>query len=369
MLHLRARIALHVVMLAVTVAVLFPVPPASAGPWTPAKGEWFSSFEGSVFSANTTYDSSGARRLGNFSAEERALRSYTELGWKKHSSIVLGVPAISVTRRYASPSIEGTATGLQDFLFGLRYNLANGSSALTAGLDWTAPLGYNRSLDSLGIRLGDGLTSHVPVELNLGSVSGAPRFRRDTLEMSNDGLQQLAAGLQVGTALFGRGFLQASIGYASRFYTIGARTKNAEDLYGLEVDTTVVVVGGSSSGGDTTLVSRRVASFHPGKGLWADQMVMSADLGFWVGRSLLVGGRYRGLTTVSHGPLVPEISQHLAGAVLLYRLDDGLDMYAGSWSTASGKNVLHFDQVYVGIAFHNTKLNRLQGFTGSTRAP
>jgi hypothetical protein len=55
--------------------------------------------------------------------------------------------------------------------------------------------------------------------------------------------------------------------------------------------------------------------------------------------------------------------------MVLYRVDDHLDVKAGSWSTASGKNVLHYDQFYVGVAFHQSKLNRLQGFSGSTKNP
>ena len=72
---------------------------------------------------------------------------------------------------------------------------------------------------------------------------------------------------------------------------------------------------------------------------------------------------------MSNGPLVPETTQHLAGPVLLFRVDDGLDMMAGSWSTASGKNVLHYVQIYLGVSFRQTKLNRLQGFSGTTQAP
>jgi len=45
----------------------------------------------------------------------------------------------------------------------------------------------------------------------------------------------------------------------------------------------------------------------------------------------------------------------LLGALLLYRLDDRLDMFAGFWSTASGKHTLHYDQVYVGVAFHRPR--------------
>jgi hypothetical protein len=98
-------------------------------------------------------------------------------------------------------------------------------------------------------------------------------------------------------------------------------------------------------------------------------VLASADLGLWVGPSLLVGGRYRGKLSVGSGLLVEESDTHLAGAVLLYRVDDRLDMFAGFWSTASARYSLHYDQVYLGLAFHNTKLNRLQGFLGGKQAP
>jgi hypothetical protein len=44
-------------------------------------------------------------------------------------------------------------------------------------------------------------------------------------------------------------------------------------------------------------------------------------------------------------------------------------MFGGFQSTASGKNTLHYDQVYLGLAFHRTKLNRLQGYLGTAPAP
>ena len=95
----------------------------------------------------------------------------------------------------------------------------------------------------------------------------------------------------------------------------------------------------------------------------------SADLGLWLTRSLLVGGRYSGTMTLSHGDLAPERTLHLAGPVLVWRVDDRLDLTAGSWSTAMAKNALHYDQVYVAVAFKQTRLNRLQGFLGGTKAP
>ena len=69
-------------------------------------------------------------------------------------------------------------------------------------------------------------------------------------------------------------------------------------------------------------------------------------------------------TSLSHGGLYPERAVHLAGPVLLYRVDDRLDLMAGSWSTAAARYAPHYDQVYVALAFKQTKLNRAQGFLG-----
>jgi hypothetical protein len=97
--------------------------------------------------------------------------------------------------------------------------------------------------------------------------------------------------------------------------------------------------------------------------------VSSADLGWWVGRSLLIGGRYSGRMTVAHGDSVPVRTTHLLGPYVLLRVDDRLDLVAGSMSTASARNALHFDQFYVAVAFKQTRLNRLQGFLGGTKNP
>src|SRR5262249_13385627 len=155
-----------------------------------------------------------------------------ELGWKKRASLVFGLPAMSVTRRDAG--VEGTATGFQDVLLGLRYNLLNGVKAVAIEIDWNAPAGYNRNLDSLGLHLGDGL-------------------------------QELSAGLGLGTAVMGRGFVQGSIGYGYRYLGLGKR------------DAGPVVAG-----------DRKIAKYT-----WADQLIASGDLALWVRPSLLVGARYR----------------------------------------------------------------------------
>src|SRR5262249_17416388 len=155
----------------------------AAGPWGLAPGEWFANLEGSTFSTSSFYDGNGSRSEPGLLVQQRALRLDGELGWKKRASLVFGLPAMSVTRREGG--VEGTATGFQDVLLGLRYNLLNGVKAVAIEIDWNAPAGYNRNLDSLGLHLGDGL-------------------------------QELSAGLGLGTAVMGRGFVQGSIGYGYR---------------------------------------------------------------------------------------------------------------------------------------------------------
>jgi hypothetical protein len=304
---MSARIALPTLILAAAAACLSPRP-AMAGAWGLAPGEWYANIEGSAFSTTSFHDANGTRSDTGLVVEQRALGSANEMGWKHGITILYALPAVSATRRNAS--VQGTATGFQDVRLGARCNLMSGRTAMALEVDWSAPAGYNRHLDSLGLALGDGL-------------------------------QELSADLALGTAIGGRGFIEGSIGYGYRYLSIGKREK------------------GPVPPGE----------LHPGRFRWADHVLASADLGLWMSPSVLIGGRYRGTLSLSSGPLVQEISAHLAGPILVYRVDDRLDMFAGSWSTASGKNTLHFDQVYVGMAFHRTKLDRLQGFLGGKQAP
>lgn len=303
---MSARIALPTLSFA-AVAMFLLVPPAAAGPWGLTPGEWYAGIEGRTYTSNTFRGDAGRADTG-LVVEERALAALVELGLAKRMTLVCGLPTVSVTRRNATA--EGTATGFQNVLLGFRYNLVNGSTAAALELDWSAPAGYNRKLDTLGTQLGDGL-------------------------------QELAARLDVGTAIGARGFLQGSLGYGYRYLGIGKR------------DAGEYVPGDPPSA----------------KYVWSDRLHASADLGLWLGNSWLAGGRYRSTVTLSHGALVPESSVHLAGPFLLYRLDDRLDLFAGSWSTASGKHTLHYDQVYLGLAFRRTSLNRVQGFLGGTQSP
>lgn len=281
---------------------------AHAGPWLPAPGEHYSELRGGAFSADTYYDNSGDRVPLGGKWEERSVLGTVEMGWKKRLSVVLAAPFISATRRDTAGS--ATSTGLEDFLLGFRYGIHQGPTALAAELDWQAPLGYSRQSS-----------------LFADSLRG-------------DALSQLSLSLLLGTPLAKRGFLQLGAGYGYRYLSITHKGSNA-------------TAGGPDAAAD----------------MWSDRFLASADVGLWLTHSLLLGGRYSGTTTLSHGDLSPERTLQLAGPVLVWRVDDRLDLSAGSWSTATGKNALHYDQVYVAVAFRQTRLNRLQGFLGGTKAP
>ena len=281
---------------------------AHAGPWLPAPGEHYTELRGGVFSADSYHDNAGDRSSLDGKWEERSILGTVELGWKKRLSVVMAAPFISVTRRDATGST--TSTGLEDFLLGFRYGIHQGRTALAAELDWQAPLGYSRQSS-----------------LFADSLHG-------------DALEQLSLSLLLGTPLTKRGFLQLGAGYGYRYLSITHKGSNA-------------AAGGLDAATD----------------MWSKPFLASADLGLWLTRSLLIGGRYSGTMTMSHGDLSPERTLHLAGPVLVWRVDDHLDLTAGSWSTAMAKNALDYNQVYVAVAFKQTRLNRLQGFLGGTKAP
>jgi len=285
------------------------VRPAHAGPWLPAPGEYATELRGGLFTADSYHDLNGDRASLDGKFEERSLRGTVELGWKKRLSVVMSAPFVSATQR-PTAGASATSTGLEDFLLGFRYGLHQGGTALSAELDWQAPLGYDRQSSLLASPLRGG------------------------------GLEQMSLSLLLGTPLTQRGFLQLGGGYGYRYLSIMRKGKHVTD-------------GGVNDGQD----------------LWGMSFLGSADLGLWITRTLLVGGRYTGTTTTSHGDLYPKHALHLAGPVVLWRVDDRLDLSAGSWSTAMAKDALHYDQVYVALTLKQTKLNRLQGFLGGTKAP
>jgi hypothetical protein len=99
-----------------------------------------------------------------------------------------------------------------------------------------------------------------------------------------------------------------------------------------------------------------------------DRIELAADLGFWILESLLLEGRYAGFSS-SEADFFPESEAHVAGPRVTYRVDDRLDVFAGSSHVVDGVNVAATNSYYAGVAFKQTRLNRLQGFLGGKRGP
>jgi hypothetical protein len=302
-------------------AIPFVHHPAQAGPWLPARGEYSAELRGGLFTADTYLNNDGDRAGLGGRWEERSLGATIEMGWKKRVSLVIGAPFVSATAQSdAGPSL--TSTGLEDLLIGARYGIHQGASALALEVDWQTPLGYNR----------------------MQSLFASP-VRANGLDnpQAYGSLQSLSASLLYGAPVAKRGFLQLGAGYGQRFLSLTQKGKHVTE-----------------SAPDT---------INAAADLWAQELLLSADLGIWIGRGLLIGGRYAGTMTASHGDLYPERTVHMVGPVLVYRVDERLDVSFGTWSTAMGADVLHRDQFYAAITFKQTHLNRLQGFLGGTKAP
>ena len=318
---MRARVALRILTLASAFGLI--ARPAGAGPWGLAPREWYERVESGVFSSPSVYLDSGLRADTGLVVERRTVSLYNELGWKQGMTFLFRLPAVSVTRRDDSRAKQATATGLQDLLVGMRFSLLQGRVPTALEVAWTAPLGYNRNLDALGMGLGDGQ-------------------------------QQLSVELHAGMEFLGRGFVQVSGGRVDRFLGTGGMVRA---LY--------PVVRATRLESDSALR----ANSDSERAVWSDRLAASADAAFWVSRSVLAGARYRGFVTLSRGQLTPDINLHQMGPMVLYRVDDRLDVYAGSWIATAGRNTSRANEAYAGLAFHKTKLNRLQGFLGGKQGP
>lgn len=130
--------------LAVACALLPTV--ASAGPWLPMPGEYYTEFSVTHGSSNSFFDVEGVKHPYNFGvlSESREFTSYNEIGWKKRVSLALSIPVRSVSLRSDLPGVEGTQTGLADLLIGLRAKLKDGETAVAFEAAWQTPMGYYR---------------------------------------------------------------------------------------------------------------------------------------------------------------------------------------------------------------------------------
>lgn len=298
------------VALAAVAAALCVASGAHAGPWSLAPGEYYAELSGSFYSAGTFYDDAGARRPLGGLAEQRAVASRLELGWRKRASLQLTLPALSVTSRPPA-GLPATSTGFGDFGLGLRYGLWTGRRAVALQFQWTTPTGYD-----------------ARIQPGLG-----------------DGHQKLDAELELGSPLGRFGFLQAGAGARYDYRTLGGRSTALTGAFGSDRD-------------------------------WANDALIDGAIGLWLGGGLQVAGVYQGAFVVNTGRAIldaqgnPEelkVDDQQAGVRVTYRVDDRLDAFAGSWHSPGGRNVLHLDQFYCGVAWKQTRLGRNQGFLGSAR--
>jgi hypothetical protein len=262
---------------------------ALAGAWLLPPGDWSTEIRGSFFNADTYRNIDGDRATlpGGGVMEQRSLSAWNEFGWKDHLGVMVAIPFVSTSRRFADDSRLPSQTVLGDMVLGARYALKGGATALALNAMWKAPMGYNRL------------------------IQPAP----------GTGQQDLTGTLAFGAPIGSSGFIELEAGYRYRF--------------------------------DAP----------------ADQIVAAGNAGFWIG-NLLIGGRYEGAAAAGDGETpTDKITEHLAGPVFLYRVDDHIDLSAGSMHTAAGENALHADRVYVALTVKQSALGRLQGLLGNAQRP
>ena len=300
--------------IAAALALSLAASAAWAGAWMPERGEYYSELVGAHAASRNFFDPGGDRAPFAYGGalERHTLRVYNEVGWRKWACLILGAPATSVTRRRVSPFAERTVTELGDLDLGLRLRMIQGRTALAVQVDWTAPLGYQIANDSTA-DVPRVAVSDQPPPRRAGD--GVPRRTGPELGL---GRQAVTEQLLFGTALPGLAtFVELAGGY--RFWT---------QRYGI-------------------------------------QLLGSARVGTWLGPSLLVSGHYESVVAHAGAELADyEFDAITVGPELRYRVDDRLDLIAGSNHTAAGKNWVHSDEYYVGMAFRQTRLDRLQGDLG-----
>ena len=285
---LRNR-AVLVAMLAAAASLLPCL--AAAGAWTPARGEYYSEMYAFRNFSDTYYDSAGARFTvpagGRF--ERRELAFHTELGWKTHLSVAMGMPITSATTNLRGIGVQQTETGFGDLDFGFKYKLMDGATALAAEAGIIVPLGYQTTT-----------------------------------------LAPLGSGKQV---------WRGRLWYGKTFPSLNAFLEAAGSY---------------------------LSPFKSGRG----QAGAQAQVGAWVGSSVLLLGNYEYAQLLGGSALAfDDYRLQTVGPELRYRIDDRLDVFAGSQHIASGRGALHSDGYYVGMAFRKSKHNRLQGLLGNKTQP
>lgn len=332
---------------------------AQAGPWGLARGEFYSELSGNFFSTRTYFRNPDEKRTSlDALFEQRSLTSHNEFGWRKNATLIVDVPFVSRTV-VPNGASSLTSTGLGDLGIGLRFALHSGSLPVALEFGWSAPLGTNRRL--------------FPGTSGSGGLDGAGLVTRSTQTLTDpatyfsQGLQSLSARLDVGGTAGHNAYWAAGGGVKTTFLTPDARALGSffdavmpfHEAFGLSFAN----VGGR---GDRT----------------ADFATSSAELGIWLRPQLLVSGQFQGEWTMYEGGPYDRIvspapgneagelsvRRWLAGPRVTYRVDERMDVFVGSWHTPRGRNALHHDLYYCGIAWKKTSLDRLAGALGGTKA-
>jgi hypothetical protein len=318
-----AALALATLTLAAPSHAAYPV---VSTPWVLKPGEFYSELTGSMFAANSFFDDERERPSLGGKLDQRELVSYNELGWKGRTTFWVAVPLVSrgFTRFSGGTS---TSTGLGDLDLGLRYRLKGGNTPASLSFGWTAPLGANRKLFPGSD--GDGGTD--PASYPPHSLSDAA----DTSLYFSQGLQSLRAGLDFGGPAWKHAFWTAGGEFRYRYLEFLSTDKASHN-----------------------------ARFLGG----------NASLGWWLKPSLLVTGLFAGEWARSQSENYDrnlatdrDPMRLLAGARVTWRVDDRMDVFAGSWHVARGQNVIHYDQYYFGIAWRQSSLSRYAGAYGGTK--
>lgn len=150
------------------------------------------------------------------------------------------------------------------------------------------------------------------------------------------GLQRLEASFEMGMPVTKLGFVQGGAGWAYDYYQFPSRTTDPNE-------------------GASALEWQDNLLIHGAAGVWLGEVLVSGLYDAEIGRR---GGHEDALTT-----------SQLVGTRFIYRVDERLDAFAGSWHSPGGENVLHINEFYAGVAWKMTKLNRLQGFLGGNTRP
>jgi hypothetical protein len=305
---------------------------AFANAWVLEPGDWYTEVNGSWSKSDTYLNNFGERvplPLGGI-VERRTATSYSEFGWRPNMAVLLAIPYTSVSVRSADESFRSTETGLGNLGLGAKYALLKGETAVSVQADAILAMGYNRrfypdTLATLPPGSPSSLVFQQPSSLGAGSQSFAGRVLAGRTFQAWNAFIEGAAGYEI---TFGRADVVAD-----------------------------------SAG-------RQVLRNEAGTlGSW----VLGGSAGLWLGKSLLLAGRYVGrvnnetIPDASVGIDDDMASSNLVGPLVLYRVDDNLDLMAGSMHTAGGKRTMHLDRFYVALSVKHSGLTRLQGFLGSTK--